>query len=286
MHRCGFAPIWYGHSRTPPTPLAMQPPPHPPPPVMQNLPLSPTWVMQYCMTDLLQAARASTKQGISPATAHRNANQFVPLQEAGIFFFSAVFIAAELGIPVYNVLMNAAVPVIPGFILVLVTSVVFLKLVSYVHCNWDLRYLKFLTKIIFLFKVFQRFSERKLTKTMFLLENWYPCAVTHLIGRCTTWVCASHDMGLTDACMTWVGALLDMCWIGACTKWVCVYLDMCLIDACTKWVGVFHDTCLKSCHGRASCFVSSLVWCCHNCNIKIHMIHFIYIYISIYCHPG
>ena len=149
MHRCGFAPIWYGHSGTPLSPLAMQPPPHPPPPVMQNLPLSPTWVMQYCMTDLLQAARASTKQGISPATAHRNANQFVPLQEAGIIFFSAVFIAAELGIPVYNVLMNAAVPVIPGFILVLVTSVVFLKLVSYVHCNWDLRYLKFLTKIIF-----------------------------------------------------------------------------------------------------------------------------------------
>lgn len=86
-----------------------------------------------------QAARASTKKGISPATAHRNANRFGPLQETVIFLASAFVIAAELGIPVHNVLMNAAVPVIPGFILILVASVVFLKLVSYVHCNWDLR---------------------------------------------------------------------------------------------------------------------------------------------------
>ncbi len=92
------------------------------------------------MAHLLQAARASTKKGISPATAHRNANNWGRRQEAGVFFFSALFIALELGIPVYQVLINAAVPVIPGFILIVVTSVVFLKLVSYVHCNWDLRY--------------------------------------------------------------------------------------------------------------------------------------------------
>jgi len=111
---CKRAPHWQGHSEFP--------------------------VMQYCMTHLLQAARASTKKGISPATARRNANQFGGLQEAGIFLASAICIAAELGIPVYSVLMDSAVPVIPGFILIVVTSVVFLKLVSYVHCNWDLRY--------------------------------------------------------------------------------------------------------------------------------------------------
>lgn len=97
------------------------------------------------MTRLLQAARASSKKGISPATARRNANRFAFLQEAVIFLLNAVLIAAELGIPVYNVLMNAAVPVIPGFILIVFTSVVFLKLVSYVHCNWDLRYLHLLS---------------------------------------------------------------------------------------------------------------------------------------------
>ena len=47
--------------------------------------------------------------------------------------------ALELGVPVSYVLNDPAIPVIPGFILIIVTSVVFLKLVSYVHCNWDLR---------------------------------------------------------------------------------------------------------------------------------------------------
>ena len=107
-----------------------------------------------------------------------------------------------------------------------------------------------------------------------------------LIDACTNWVCRSHDMCLIDACMTWVCASHDMCLMEACMTWVGALMDMCLIDACMTWVGVFHDTCLKSCHGRASCFVSCLVWCCHNCNIKLHMIHFIYIYIYIYILPS
>ena len=105
--------------------------------------------------------------------------------------------------------MNAAVPVIPGFILILVASVVFLKLVSYVHCNWDLRYLNLLP-------------------------------LTWLVDA-QKWVCASHDMCLTEACTTWVGASHDMCLMEACAQQVynSVFLDICLIDACTTWVGAF-----------------------------------------------
>ena len=152
LYGCFHVPLWPGTTLVRPTVI---PPPR---------------VMQYCMTHLLQAARASTKKGISPATAHRNANRFGPLQDTVIFLASAFVIAAELGIPVHNVLMNAAVPVIPGFILILVASVVFLKLVSYVHCNWDLRYLNLLP-------------------------------LTWLVDA-QKWVCASHDMCLTEACTT------------------------------------------------------------------------------------
>ncbi len=158
--------------------------------------------MQYCMTHLLQAARASTKKGISPATAHRTANKWGRRHEAGIFLASSSIIAAELGFPVYQVLMNAAVPVIPGFILIVFTSVVFLKLVSYVHCNWDLRY----------------FTCCQL-----------PDGSMHKMGVCV--------LCLIAACMTWVCAFLDMYLIDACTKWVCASHDICLIDACTQWVG-------------------------------------------------
>ena len=53
---------------------------------------------------------------------------------------STLLITVLIGVPVWKVLRDAAVPVIPGFILIMVTSIAFLKMVSYVHVNWDLRY--------------------------------------------------------------------------------------------------------------------------------------------------
>ena len=87
----------------------------------------------------LQAARPSTKKVISPAQARRAAEHLTKWHETLTITLSTCVIAIEVGVPVCTVLNDSAVPVIPGFILVMVTSVVFLKLVSYVHCNWDLR---------------------------------------------------------------------------------------------------------------------------------------------------
>lgn len=48
-------------------------------------------------------------------------------------------LAVEFVVPVYFVYYDKQVPVIPGFILIMVASIVALKLVSYAHCNTDLR---------------------------------------------------------------------------------------------------------------------------------------------------
>lgn len=88
---------------------------------------------------LLQASRPSAKKAISPAAAKRRADQIYRLNEAIITGSSIVLLVLEFGVPVYGVWSNTAVPPIPGFILVAMASVVLLKLVSYVHCNWDLR---------------------------------------------------------------------------------------------------------------------------------------------------
>ncbi len=87
----------------------------------------------------MQVAKPSTKKVISPAQARRAAEALVMGHESLTIILSTCIIAVELGLPVYSVLIDSAVPVIPGFILVMVSSVVFLKLVSYVHCNCDLR---------------------------------------------------------------------------------------------------------------------------------------------------
>ena len=86
-----------------------------------------------------QAAKPSAKKGISPAAARRSADALTFGHESVVIFLSTLVIALEIGFPTIMVLKGSDVPVIPGFILILVTSVIFLKLVSYVHCNWDLR---------------------------------------------------------------------------------------------------------------------------------------------------
>ena len=91
------------------------------------------------MPDAKQAAKPSAKKGISPATARRSAEALTFWHELVIISLSSILVAAELGVPVWTVLNDANVPVIPGFILIVVSSVIFLKLFSLVHCCWDLR---------------------------------------------------------------------------------------------------------------------------------------------------
>lgn len=52
---------------------------------------------------------------------------------------SSITIGVEFLVPVYFVYYDTEVPVVPGFILIMVASIVALKLVSYTHCNSDLR---------------------------------------------------------------------------------------------------------------------------------------------------
>lgn len=81
---------------------------------------------------------------ISPAQAKRNADSQRAVNEGIIVFLSIVLLVLEFGIPVFGVWQNMDVPPIPGFILVIASSIVLLKLISYVHCNWDLRQVSFL----------------------------------------------------------------------------------------------------------------------------------------------
>ena len=61
------------------------------------------------------------------------------LHEGLIFFLYFTTLAVQFVVPVYNVYYDKEVPVVPGFILIMVASIVALKLVSYAHCNTDLR---------------------------------------------------------------------------------------------------------------------------------------------------
>lgn len=90
----------------------------------------------YC----LQAAKPSTKKVISPSQARRNAERLINWHEQIIFFLHCLTIGIEFFVPVCYVYNDMAVPLVPGFILIMVASIVALKLVSYAHCNSDLRY--------------------------------------------------------------------------------------------------------------------------------------------------
>ena len=87
----------------------------------------------------MQAGKPSTKKMISPAQAKRNAESARVWHERLIILLTIVLLVVEIGIPVYGVWHDCDVPLVPGFILVLVSSIVLLKMISYVHCNSDLR---------------------------------------------------------------------------------------------------------------------------------------------------
>ncbi|KAL3140361.1 hypothetical protein ABBQ38_004622 [Trebouxia sp. C0009 RCD-2024] len=86
-----------------------------------------------------QAARPSTRKVISPAQARRNAERLVRWHESLITVLHVITFGLQFLVPVYCVYKDKEVPVVPGFILVMVTSIVSLKLVSYAHCNHALR---------------------------------------------------------------------------------------------------------------------------------------------------
>lgn len=87
----------------------------------------------------MQAGRPSSRKQISPAQAKRLADQAQARNETMIMIFNLVLCGCEIGVPVYGVWVNGNVPLVPGFILVIVASIVLLKLISYLHCNYDLR---------------------------------------------------------------------------------------------------------------------------------------------------
>lgn len=87
----------------------------------------------------VQAARPSTRKVISPAQARRKAERLVRWHESLITVLHVITCGVQFLVPVCFVYHDKEVPVVPGFILIMVTSIVSLKLVSYAHCNHALR---------------------------------------------------------------------------------------------------------------------------------------------------
>ena len=96
----------------------------------------------------LQVAKPSTKKVISPSQARRNAERLINWHERIITFLHCLTIGIEFFVPVCYVYNDTAVPLVPGFILIMVASIVALKLVSYAHCNSDLRYVTCLCFVV------------------------------------------------------------------------------------------------------------------------------------------
>ena len=72
-------------------------------------------------------------QAARPSTRNVNVHEML-IAVLHIFTLGVQFL-----VPVCFVYMHKEFPMVPGFVLVMLTGIVFLKLVSYAHCNHELR---------------------------------------------------------------------------------------------------------------------------------------------------
>lgn len=87
----------------------------------------------------MQAARPSTRKAISPAQARRKAAHLIRWHESLTTALHVITFGVQFLLPVYCVYIDKEVPVVPGFILIMVASILSLKMVSYAHANYELR---------------------------------------------------------------------------------------------------------------------------------------------------
>lgn len=93
------------------------------------------------MAELNDQTVQRKKKDLPPNKLRRRAVMKARLTENVVFMLNAINTTAELLVPFYVIHITNAEP-LPGFVLTMATTVLWLKLVSYAHVNWSLRRLK------------------------------------------------------------------------------------------------------------------------------------------------
>ena len=81
---------------------------------------------------------AKKKKDVRPSDARRLAARMGRQTEALLFALNAVNLVAALGVPCAVVELTHS-EAVPGFVVTIFTVVLWMKLVSFAHCNYDLR---------------------------------------------------------------------------------------------------------------------------------------------------
>ncbi|KAK9820951.1 hypothetical protein WJX81_004802 [Elliptochloris bilobata] len=85
-----------------------------------------------------KASMAKKKKDVRPSDARRLAARMGRQTEAVLFALNAANLTAALGVPCAVVELTHA-EAVPGFVVTIFTVVLWMKLVSFAHCNYDLR---------------------------------------------------------------------------------------------------------------------------------------------------
>ena len=87
----------------------------------------------------MQGSTARRKRDLRPSDARRLAAQMAATTEWSLFLLNLANTAAALLVPCCLVTSTHA-DAVPGFVITMAAVVLWLKLVSYAHCNYDLRW--------------------------------------------------------------------------------------------------------------------------------------------------
>jgi len=86
----------------------------------------------------VKGSTARRKRDLRPSDARRLAAQMRYTTEWTLFFLNLVNTSAALLVPCGLVTRTHA-DIIPGFVITISAVILWMKLVSYAHCNYDLR---------------------------------------------------------------------------------------------------------------------------------------------------
>ena len=90
------------------------------------------------MTNCLQASTAKKKKELRPSEARRRAAMMAVRSEVLLAGLNIVNTTAVLVLPCSVIVLTNAEPV-PSFVVVIFSITLWMKLVSFAHCNADLR---------------------------------------------------------------------------------------------------------------------------------------------------
>ena len=97
------------------------------------------WPQSIGRPSRMQGSTARRKRDLRPSDARRLATQMAATTEWSLFLLNLANTAAALLVPCCLVTSTHA-DAVPGFVITMAAVVLWLKLVSYAHCNHDLRW--------------------------------------------------------------------------------------------------------------------------------------------------